>query len=88
MLRIQILPNPPRAVDHAVMKVEERIPGAGEEIAAWITGDPEVACGVHADVVVGEVALHGCLEGVDVFCAGEEVVDDCFVGAAGGGVLG
>lgn len=87
-LRITILPNPPRPINICVMEVEERIPWASEEVSARVAADPEVAGRVHADVVGGEIALHGGLEGVDVLGFGEEVVDDGFGGAAVCGVLG
>lgn len=69
------------------MEVEERIARASEKVSARVAADPEVAGRVHADVVSGEIALHGGLEGVDVLGFGEEVVDDGFGGAAVCGVL-
>jgi hypothetical protein len=39
-----------------------------------VATNPEVTAGVHAEVVVGEVALHSHLEAVDVGMVGDELV--------------
>ena len=44
-----------------------------EELTRVAT-NPEVAAGVHAEVVVGEVALHSVLEAGDVSAVGDELV--------------
>lgn len=46
----------------------------GMEKLTGIAADPEVTAGVHAEVVVGEVALHFHLEAVDVGVVGDELV--------------
>jgi hypothetical protein len=43
-----------------------------------IATNPEVTAGVHAEVVVGEVALHFHLEAVDVGVVGDELVSWMF----------
>jgi hypothetical protein len=52
-----------------------------------VATNPEVTAGVHAEVVVGEVALHFHLEAVDVGVVGDELVCGVFlsVGCSGHG---
>ena len=53
LLRRQHLPNPPDAIDHAVVKVECRVAGAGEHIIAGIAAKGVVAAAVNADLGSG-----------------------------------
>lgn len=55
------------------MQKKHRVTGRGKEVAAWVSADGEVACCVHAQEAVGEVALHCGAEVVE--CVG--VVDEC-----------
>ena len=59
LVRRQHLPDPPDAVDHAVVKVECRVAGAGEHVVAGVAAESVVAAAVDADL--------GC--GVSIVCA-------------------
>lgn len=66
VLDIHILPSPPSAVNHGVVKEEEGVTGRDEEITSGVTTDSEVTSGVHTEEAVGEVALHVRREPVEV----------------------
>lgn len=46
--RVQVLPDPPHAVDLAVVKVESRVAVGEEHVATGVTADGEVATKVDA----------------------------------------
>jgi hypothetical protein len=41
--RVLVLPDPPDAVDHAVVQEECGVARRGEEISAWVTADGVVS---------------------------------------------
>lgn len=53
LVRRQHLPDPPDAVDHAVVKVECRVAGASEHVVAGIATKSIVAAAVDADLEFG-----------------------------------
>ena len=53
LVRRQHLPDPPDAVDHAVVKVECRVAGASEHVVAGIAAEGVVAAAVNADLGYG-----------------------------------
>lgn len=53
LVRRQHLPDPPDAVDHAVVKVKSRVTGAGEHIVAGIAAEGVVTAAVNADLQGG-----------------------------------
>lgn len=74
---VEVLPNDPDAVDHAVVEEEDRVVGAGVEVLelGGAAAEP-VATAVDAEgVVVAAVALHELLEVLDVDLAEDEVGD-------------
>lgn len=76
VLEVHVLPRGPDAVDHAVVKVEERVVRAGVEVLklGWTAAEP-VATTVHTELVVAEVALHQVLEVLDGVLAEDKVSD-------------
>ena len=46
----------------------------GREGLTRVATNPEVTAGVHAEVVVGKVALHSVLEAGDIGAVGDELV--------------
>lgn len=67
------MPDPPRAVDLGVVQPKPWVAWGGEDVAAGVSTDPEVARGVHAQQAVDEVALHAGLEVGDGGVSGDQV---------------
>lgn len=65
-LRVQVLPDPPNAVDHRMVQIEGRVAGRDVEVSPWIAAERVVAASVDADVAGAGNALHDCLEVADV----------------------
>lgn len=74
-LKVQVLPCPPRTVNHSVVKIERGVAGRGEEVTSGVTTDGEVASGVHTEETVGEVTLHSSREGGKVLVVLDQVGD-------------
>ena len=53
LVRRQHLPDPPDAVNHAVVKVKCRVAGAGEHVVAGVAAESVVAAAVDADLESG-----------------------------------
>ena len=70
---VLVLPDPPRAVDLGVVEPEHGVARRGEQVAARVAADGEVAARVDAVEARREVALHAVLEGQDVGIGGDEV---------------
>jgi hypothetical protein len=63
---IQILPCPPRAINHGVMQEEVRISWASEQVTPRIASNSEMPRGVDAEKPSGEIALHVVAKGKEV----------------------
>ena len=95
---IQVLPDPPHAIDLRVMQPEGRVAAADKGVRARVAADGEVAAKMHAlgvlegrvarVVVVTEVALDGGAEDLDVGRGQDQVrrVAESILGAEHGRV--
>lgn len=63
--RVLHLPEPPRAVNHAVVQVEGRVAGRREDVVGRVAAEGVVAAAVHANVAGPGHALQLQLEGGD-----------------------
>lgn len=61
--RVQVLPDPPRAINLGMVQPKDRVAGANVKVAAGVARDGEVAPTVHAQIAGGAVALEAVLEG-------------------------
>ena len=74
-MQVQVLPDPPSAINHTVVEPERRVTGADEDITARITAHGVVTATVDADVAAAGDTLHVHLEVVDVIVAQNQVHD-------------
>lgn len=73
---VQILPNPPNTIDHAMMEIEDWITGTNEHIRSWITCDSVVSTAVQTDQVIGSRdTIESILEVLDGLGDEKEVGD-------------
>ena len=83
LLRILILPRPPRPINHRMMKEEPGIPGRGEKVSARVATDGVVATGMRTEeLVLEEAALEEKGEPVDVVVLCDEGRNLVIVGIA------
>lgn len=54
------------------MKEKVWVAGGGEDVSSWVAADEVVACSVHAEDSIGEIALHQVLEVIDVVVVFDE----------------
>ena len=73
LVEVQVLPDPPHAVDHAVVMPEGDIAGAHVDIAAGVAAHGVMAATVNADGAAAGNALHGHLEVPDVVVVEDEL---------------
>ena len=66
VLNVLILPDPPGSINLGVMKEESGVARRGENVSSWITSDCKVSTGMYPIESSGEIALHDCLEPVNV----------------------
>jgi hypothetical protein len=67
------LPDPPSAINLAVVKEECWVSWRGEDVSTWVATDGEVTSCVDAIEAGGKVTLHGSLEVGDVRVLGNEI---------------
>lgn len=79
-MQVQVLPDPPGAINHTVVEPESRVTGADEDITGRITAHGVVTATVDADVAAAGDTLHVHLEVVDVVVAQDQVHDRGEVG--------
>jgi hypothetical protein len=87
LLDIQILPRPPRAINHAVMQEKRRVRRARKQITSRVPSNRKVPARVHAQEPRGEVALHGVCEGEEVGAVSDQGRDFAVARASGGGAV-
>jgi len=79
---VLVLPDPPDAVDLAVVDPEGRVTRAGKDVTGRVALEGEVAASVNAILALGKVTLHDVLEGANVGAVGNEIGRVALAGVA------